>query len=191
MKIPPSRSEGSPDPFDFPAFPGVERRGAANRFAVPEYPDVIVYVEALQSHVMGRRLERLQLFNPFLLRTVTPSVDAVAGQVVREVRRVGKRIVLGMENDIFIVIHLMIAGRLRWRPPSKKIGGKLAQAALTFEHGTVWLTEAARSGARSCTSSKGKPRCRRSTPVAWRYWTRTCAAFADALRSKSHTLKRS
>src|SRR6267142_3830992 len=89
---------------------------------MPELPDVVVYLDALTRHVVGRRLERLTLLSPFVLRTVDPPVDAITGASVRGVRRVGKRIVLEFPDDLFLVIHLMIAGRLRWREPGRKPG---------------------------------------------------------------------
>src|SRR5689334_22230676 len=111
---------------------------------MPELPDVVIYLEALTRHVVGRRLERLTLQSPFVLRTVTPPIDAIQGTVVRAVRRIGKRIVLAFDDELFLVIHLMIAGRLRWREPGKKpgMGPKLILAAFVFEHGTLFFTEA-------------------------------------------------
>jgi formamidopyrimidine-DNA glycosylase len=111
---------------------------------LPELPDVVVYLEALTRHIVGRRLERLVLHSPFVLRTVDPPIDAIQGQIVRGVRRLGKRIVLAFDADLFLVIHLMIAGRLRWREPGKKpgMGPKQVLAAFTFERGTLFFTEA-------------------------------------------------
>jgi len=109
---------------------------------VPELPDITMYLERLQPLLGGEMLERIDLFNPFVLRSVAPTVGEVEGSRVTTLRRIGKRIALGMDNDTFVVIHLMIAGRLRWRPPGKKIGGKLALAGFVFPHGTLFLTEA-------------------------------------------------
>src|SRR6476619_4595496 len=118
---------------------------------MPELPDVVVYLDALTRHIVGRRLERLVLHSPFVLRTVDPPIDAINGQIVRGVRRIGKRIVLVFDQDVapadpalFLVIHVMIAGRLRWREPGKKsgMGPKLMLASLLFEHGTLFFTEA-------------------------------------------------
>jgi len=89
---------------------------------LPELPDVVVYLEALTRHIVGRRLERIHLFSPFVLRSVEPPIATLHGQTVRDVRRIGKRIVLVFPDDLFLVIHLMIAGRLRWREPGKKPG---------------------------------------------------------------------
>ena len=99
---------------------------------VPELPDIIVYVEALTSHVVGRRLERLRLISPFVLRSVDPPITEVNSKVVRSVRRLGKRIAIGLDDDLFLVVHLMIAGRLRWREPGAKpgVGPKMVLAFL-------------------------------------------------------------
>src|SRR6478735_10281686 len=111
---------------------------------MPELPDVVVYLEALTRHIVGRRLERLNLLSPFVLRSVDPPVASVEGQIVRGVRRIGKRIVLAFDDDLFLVIHLVMAGRLRWREPGKKsgMGPKLMLASFVFEHGTLFFTEA-------------------------------------------------
>jgi formamidopyrimidine-DNA glycosylase len=111
---------------------------------VPELPDVVVYVEALTAKLAGRVLERVHLRSPFVLRSVAPPIDAIAGQTVRGVRRLGKRIVLIFDTELFLVIHLMIAGRLRWRDPGAKLGlgPKIVQASFEFAGGTLFLTEA-------------------------------------------------
>jgi formamidopyrimidine-DNA glycosylase len=110
---------------------------------VPELPDVVVYIERLAPRVVGEILARVRIINPFVLRSVDPPITAADGRRVTGVRRLGKRIVLVLDGDLFIVIHLMIAGRLRWRAPgAKPVGGKLAQAAFEFATGTLYLTEA-------------------------------------------------
>src|SRR5688500_2205450 len=109
---------------------------------MPELPDVERYIERLAVYVQGKTLERLQLHNPFVLRSVSPPPQALVGRVVISLHRIGKRIVFGFSDDVFLVIHLMIAGRLRWRVPGKKMGGKLVLAELGFEDGTLYLTEA-------------------------------------------------
>src|SRR5262245_13195389 len=105
---------------------------------MPELPDLVVYVEALNREVVGRRLEKFRLLSPFVLRSVDPPLDTISGGVPVGVRRIGKRIVLGFDPDLFLVIHLMIAGRLRWRARDQKLGlgSKILLAALDFEHGT-------------------------------------------------------
>jgi len=109
---------------------------------MPELPDVTVYVEALQKRLVGQALTKMRLANPFVLRTVDPSPSEAAGRRVTDIRRLGKRIVLELEGELFIVIHLMIAGRFKWLPANAKIPGKLGLAAFDFPNGTLLLTEA-------------------------------------------------
>ena len=109
---------------------------------MPELPDVTIYIERLAALAKGQRLESIRLGNPFVLRTVEPKVDAFAGRQLRDVGRIGKRIVLRFEGHLFAVIHLMIAGRLRWRPPKAKLPKRLGLAAFNFANGTLLFTEA-------------------------------------------------
>src|SRR3982751_2350616 len=111
---------------------------------MPELPDVTVYCESLERRLVGRRLERVKLASPFVLRSYDPPLDAVAGRTVAGVRRIGKRIVLDLGDALFIVIHLMIAGRLRWRAPGQKpgVGGKIILATFPFDHGYLVFSEA-------------------------------------------------
>src|SRR6266478_3586701 len=109
---------------------------------MPELPDVTVYVEALQRRILGQTLLHLRLASPFLLRTVEPAIAEFEGKDVIDVRRVGKRIVIEVEDELFIVIHLMIAGRFKWLAAGSKIPGKLGLAAFDFPNGTLLLTEA-------------------------------------------------
>ena len=109
---------------------------------VPELPDVTVYVEALNRRLAGARLEEVRLKSPFLLRSVDPPISALRGKGVLEVRRLGKRIVFAFEDDLYLVLHLMIAGRLKWRDAGKKPSGKIDLAAFDFSTGTLLLTEA-------------------------------------------------
>ena len=109
---------------------------------MPELPDITVYIEALQSRLVGQPLERTRIPKPFLLRSVHPPISAANGKRVLGVRRMGKRIVLELEDDLFLVIHLMIAGRLRWVPAGGKVPGKIGLAAFDFPNGTLILTEA-------------------------------------------------
>src|SRR5205823_2297080 len=99
---------------------------------MPELPDVVVYVEALQQRILGHTLEHVRIGTPFLLRSIQPAVKAAEGKIVRYVRRIGRRIAIGVEDDIWVVIHLMIAGRLHWRKAGVKIGGRNALAAFDF-----------------------------------------------------------
>src|SRR5260370_23323370 len=109
---------------------------------MPELPDVTVYVEALQQRIVGQTLLRVRLASPFLLRTVEPAVAEFEGKDVLDVRRVGKRIVIEVEDELFIVIHLMIAGRFKWLPSGSKIPAKLGLAPSDFSNGNLLLTEA-------------------------------------------------
>src|SRR5438445_2037109 len=109
---------------------------------MPELPDIVVYLEALQSRVVGERLERLRIASPFLLRSVDPRPEELAGRTVRSLGRLGKRIIFGFDADYFAILHLMIAGRLRWKPPGAPIPARLGLAAFVFRRGTLLLTEA-------------------------------------------------
>src|SRR5882724_5534446 len=100
---------------------------------MPELPDIVVYIEALQERIVGRTLARLRIASPFLLRTTSPAPTAAQGSAVRDVRRVGKRIAIGFEDDLWLVLHLMIAGRLHWGKPAVKIPGKRGLAAFDFD----------------------------------------------------------
>src|SRR5580765_8898472 len=109
---------------------------------MPELPDVAVYIEALEARIAGATLERVRLASPFLLRSVDPPIGEVTNRRVTGLRRLGKRIVIGLEGDLFVMLHLMIAGRLHWKPPGAKLPGKIGLAAFRFATGTLTLTEA-------------------------------------------------
>jgi formamidopyrimidine-DNA glycosylase len=109
---------------------------------VPELPDVTIYVEALRARAAGRVLERIRIASPFLLRTVEPSIESAEGHRVTDIRRLGKRVVLALEGDLFLVIHLMIAGRLLWKPPGQRPRSRIELAAFDFGEGMLILTEA-------------------------------------------------
>ena len=108
---------------------------------MPEYPDIVVYIEALEKRIAGRTLERVLIASPFLLRTAVPPISTATGKKVRELRRMGKRICIGLEGDLWLVLHLMIAGRLHWKDSSAK-PSKRDVAAFCFDNGTLTLTEA-------------------------------------------------
>lgn len=158
---------------------------------MPELPDVVVYLERLTATVVGQRLERLKILNPFVLRSVTPAVSDVDGRRVVGVRRIGKRLVLALEGDIFIVIHLMIAGRLRWRSTDKPIRGKLAQAAFEFPNGTLFLTEAGSKRRSSINLVSGETALAEIDRGGIEPLTADLEAFSTRLLSENHTLKRS
>ena len=160
---------------------------------MPELPDLVVYLEALTRHVVGQRLERIHLLSPFVLRSVDPAIDSIHGQVVGGVRRVGKRIVLEFANDVFLVIHLMIAGRLRWREPGKKpgMGPKMILASFVFPHGTLFFTEASSKKRASMQLVRGDAALRALDPGGLDPLDATIEQFHEALTRESHTVKRS
>jgi formamidopyrimidine-DNA glycosylase len=159
---------------------------------MPELPDVVVYLEAVDRHIVGHRLDRLTLHSPFVLRTVDPPIDAIQGQVVRGVRRIGKRIVLCFDADLFLVLHLMIAGRLRWRAPGKKpgMGPKLILASFAFEHGSLLFTEASSKKRASLQLIRGETALRTLDPGGVEPLEASLEQFHEALTRESHTLKR-
>jgi formamidopyrimidine-DNA glycosylase len=163
---------------------------------VPELPDVVIYIESLQARVVGRRLERVSLSSPFVLRSVDPPVDIIQGQSVRGLRRVGKRIVLEFRPDadpVFLVLHLMIAGRLRWREPGQKpgVGPKLMLARLEFENGQLLFTEASSKKRASMLLVRGESDLEALDPGGVEPLDATLEQFHDALTRENHTLKRS
>src|SRR5947209_9844801 len=109
---------------------------------MPELPDLVAYIDALEPRIVGQVLQRVRIASPFLLRTARPSLADVEGRAVRELRRIGKRIAIGVEGDLWLVLHLMIAGRLHWRSPEAKLGGRQSVAAFDFPNGSLVLTEA-------------------------------------------------
>jgi formamidopyrimidine-DNA glycosylase len=159
---------------------------------LPELPDVVVYLEALTSHIVGQRLERLTLLSPFVLRSVDPPIDRINGQIVRGVRRVGKRIVLEFDDDLFLVIHLMIAGRLRWRTPDQKlgIGPKLILASFEFPTGKLFFTEASSKKRASIQLVRGETALRALDPGGVEPLDASLETFHEALTRENHTLKR-
>ncbi len=159
---------------------------------MPELPDVVVYLEALERHIVGHRLERLNLLSPFVLRSVDPPIDAIAGRIVRGVRRVGKRIVLEFDDELFLVIHLMIAGRLRWRAPGQKLGmgTKLVLASFEFPDGTLFFTEASSKKRASIQLVRGDAALRALDPGGLEPLDADLDRFRAALTRENHTLKR-
>jgi formamidopyrimidine-DNA glycosylase len=157
---------------------------------VPELPDVVVYLEALERRVLGRRLEGVRLTSPFVLRSVDPPVSALAGRRVLSLRRMGKRLVLGLEDDLFIVIHLMIAGRLRWAAAGAKAPGKMGLAAFDFEDGTMLLTEAGSKRRASLHLVAGESALDMFDRGGLEPLDAEEAQFVRRLRLENHTLKR-
>jgi formamidopyrimidine-DNA glycosylase len=155
---------------------------------VPELPDVTVYVESIAARVLGQPLRGVRVASPFVVRTFDPPLSAAAGRKVLEVRRLGKRIVLVLEGDLFLVVHLMIAGRFRWADAGAKIPGKVGLAAFDFPSGTLLLTEAATKKRASIHLSRSLDEFRRGgiEPIE-----ASAEEFEAALRRENHTLKRS
>ena len=158
---------------------------------MPELPDVAVYVEALEKRLVGQPLTKIRLGSPFVLRAVDPPVSEAAGRVVRGVRRLGKRIVIALDGDLFIVIHLMIAGRFKWLPPNAKIPGKVGLAAFDFPHGTLLLTEAGSKRRAAIHLVRGEAALREHDPGGLEPLEMTFEQFRGALTRERHTLKRS
>ena len=157
---------------------------------MPELPDITVYIEQLRARVLGAPVAGVEILNPFVLRTVEPPIGDIVGRKVADVRRIGKRIVLGVEPDLFVVIHLMIAGRLRWRPPGKRLPGKLALAAFIFEHGTLFLSEAGSTRRASLYVVTGERALEQFDRGGLDVLHASLDAFTERLRAENHTLKR-
>ena len=157
---------------------------------MPELPDVEVYVEALRERVAGRRLERVQVRSPFLLRSIAPPLESAEGRGVREVRRLGKRIAIGLEGELWLVLHLMIAGRLHWRPPKAKLSGRQALLALDFSDGTLVLTEAGSKRRASLHLLRGEQALHDTDPGGVEVFSSDLNTFRAALTAENRTLKR-
>jgi formamidopyrimidine-DNA glycosylase len=157
---------------------------------MPELPDLQVYMESLAARIDGRKLLRVRLLNPFLLRTAVPPIASAEGREVREVRRIGKRIVLGLEGELFLVLHLMVAGRLRWLEAKAKPPGRITLALLEFETGTLAFTEAGTKRRASLHVVEGEAALKAMDPGGWEVLELSKEKFAERLRSENHTLKR-
>jgi formamidopyrimidine-DNA glycosylase len=157
---------------------------------MPELPDITVYLEALERRVKGELLERVRLSSPFVLRTFDPPIRAAAGQHVLGLRRMGKRIVFELEGGLFLVVHLMVAGRLKWLAPGAKVPGKLGLAALDFANGTLLLTEASTKKRASLHLVRGEEALSPFARGGLEIFEADLAAFRAALHKESHTLKR-
>jgi formamidopyrimidine-DNA glycosylase len=158
---------------------------------MPELPDVTVYVELIAAKTVGRTIDRVRVASPFVVRSVDPPVSAAEGKTVRDVRRIGKRIAIGLDDDIWVVIHLMIAGRFRWLSPGAKIPGRLGLAAFDFENGTLLLTEAGTQRRASITLVRGEEALDAIDRGGVEPLEIDEATFAGQLRKENHTLKRS
>jgi formamidopyrimidine-DNA glycosylase len=158
---------------------------------MPELPDITVYIEALASRVVGQPLQRIRIAKPFLLRSVDPPISAAEGKRVTGLRRMGKRIVLELEGDLFLVIHLMIAGRLRWLPAGGKVPGKIGLAAFDFPNGTLIFTEAGSKRRASLWLVRGEQALEQFERGGLEVLDADLAAFTERLVQENHTLKRS
>jgi formamidopyrimidine-DNA glycosylase len=157
---------------------------------VPELPDIAAYLEALEPRVMGKTLERVRIVAPFLLRTVEPPLASTEGRIVWNLRRIGKRIAIGVEGEIWLVLHLMIAGRLHWRPPYVKLAGRQNLAAFDFADGSLTLTEAGSKRRASLHLVSGEEGLRSLDPGGIDIFEANLEAFREALTLENHTLKR-
>ena len=157
---------------------------------MPELPDVTVYVEALRERVLGTRLERIRLVNPFVLRSVDPPLGDVAGRTVTGVRRLGKRIVLALDAERFVVVHLMIAGRLHWKAAGARPPGRIGVAAFDFTTGTLVMTEAGTKKRAAIHLVRGEAALAEHDPGGREPLTAGLEEFRAALTAESHTLKR-
>ena len=157
---------------------------------MPELPDIAAYISALEPRIVGQPLKRVRLGNAFLLRTMEPAIGDVEGRVVRGVRRVGKRIAIGVEGDLWLVLHLMIAGRLHWRAAGARLAGRQSLAAFDFANGSLVLTEAGTKRRASLHVVAGEEGLRAIDPGGIEIFASDLAAFRAALTEENRTLKR-
>ena len=157
---------------------------------MPELPDIIVYIEALEKRILGQRLEGVRVVSPFLLRTATPPLSEASGRKVLRLRRIGKRICIGLEDDRWLVLHLMIAGRLHWRARGVKVSPPRGLAAFDFPNGTLLWSEAGSQKRASLHVVAGEAGLRELDPGGIEVLEANPSGFAAALRSANHTLKR-
>jgi len=157
---------------------------------MPELPDIAAYIGALESRIVGQPIEQVRLASPFLLRTAQPPIASVNGRAVRELRRIGKRIAIGVEDDLWLVLHLMIAGRLHWRPRLAKLAGRKSLAAFDFPNGSLVITEAGSQHRASLQVISGEEGLRALDPGGIDVFASDFSAFRAALTAENRTLKR-
>jgi formamidopyrimidine-DNA glycosylase len=157
---------------------------------VPELPDITIYLEALERRVLGQTLNKVRVVSPFLLRTAVPPLTSVSGRKVSALRRIGKRIAIGLDDELWLVLHLMVAGRLHWREAGSKLGRKLNLAAFDFQNGSLLLTEAGTKKRASLHLVQGEQVLRGLNPGGLEVLGSSLAAFSEALTRSNHTLKR-
>jgi len=157
---------------------------------MPELPDITAYLHALEPRIVGQPIQQVRLASPFLLRTADPPLTAVEGRKVCELRRIGKRIAIGLGGDLWLVLHLMIAGRLHWRQPEAKLGGRQNLAAFDFPNGSLVLTEAGAKRRASLHLLQGEEALRSIDPGGIDIFASDLDSFRDALTAENRTLKR-
>jgi formamidopyrimidine-DNA glycosylase len=157
---------------------------------MPELPDITAYITAIEARILGQPLQHVRVASAFLLRTAQPPVSETEGKTVRELRRVGKRIAVGLEDDLWLVLHLMIAGRLHWRPPLAKLGGRNSLAAFDFPNGTLVLTEAGSKRRASLHIVAGEAALEAMNPGGIEIFASDLDGFRKALTAENRTLKR-
>jgi len=157
---------------------------------VPELPDILLYIHALRPRIVGRAVRGVRLASPFLLRSIEPPLSAIEGRTIRDLHRLGKRIVFEASEELFLVFHLMIAGRFRWRPAGTRIPGKVGLFALDFEHGSLVLTEAGTKRQASLHVVKGRGALAQHDPGGLEVLEADLTSFGNALQRENHTLKR-
>jgi len=157
---------------------------------MPELPDIAAYISALEPRIVGQPIQHIRLANPFLLRTVQPPLEEAEGRTVGQLRRIGKRIAMGLEGDLWLVLHLMIAGRLHWRPRGAKLGGRQSLAAFDFPHGSLVLTEAGTKHRASLYVLKGEEALQSMDPGGIDVFASSLDLFRQTLTAENHTLKR-
>lgn len=157
---------------------------------MPELPDISAYIRALEARIIGQALSKVRLNSPFLLRTAEPPLSAAEGHTVRSIERIGKRVALGMDNDLWLVVHLMIAGRLHWRAAGTKLAGRNNLAAFDFPRGTLLLTEAGTKRRASLHVLRGSAALRAIDPGGIEVFAADLPAFRAALTRENRTLKR-
>lgn len=157
---------------------------------MPELPDILLYLYALRPRIVGHRIEHVRMVTPFLLRSIDPPLDAVRGRAVMGLRRLGKRVVIELEDELFLVFHLMIAGRFRWKDKGAKVPGKVGLLAIDFDNGTLVLTEAGTKRQASLHVVRGEETLKKHDPGGLEVLDTTLESFAAALTRDNHTLKR-
>jgi formamidopyrimidine-DNA glycosylase len=157
---------------------------------MPELPDILLYIAALGPRVIGKRVQGMRLASPFLLRSIDPPLDAAVGRHVVALHRLGKRLVMQLDEDVFLVFHLMIAGRFKWKPPGSKVPGKIGLLAMDFAHGTLLLTEAGTQRRASLHMVAGRAALSAHDPGGIDVLAAGLPAFAEAIQRENHTLKR-